>query len=221
MTANLEEKVKTYYDQFYAEKKEWLPLEAYYFFRYLKPRGRLLDVACGNGYFVMNAIKYGLECYGVDISSEAIKIADKLTNGKAKFYATPAEKLPFENNFFDYVTILGSLEHFMDKEKALNEVKRVLRRDGQVLITVPNANFWGYKITGKKGTEQQDAIETLYSLEGWKELLEKNGLKVLQVDDDNSILWKFKGLKKLGLKTIWKIVPFKYTYQFMFLCKKA
>lgn len=73
--------------------------------------GRLLDVACGTGMLLTKAREKGLECYGIDISEEAIR----QTSGKCEAtleIKDVNEGLPFPGEFFDYITCVESLEHF-------------------------------------------------------------------------------------------------------------
>lgn len=77
---------------------------------------------------------------GVDLSEKAITVC-KTALLQGDFYSTPAEDLPFEENRFDVVTCLGSLEHFVDPGKALKEMVRVAKNDAIFLLLVPNADF--------------------------------------------------------------------------------
>src|SRR3989344_1333289 len=109
-----------------------------------KKYGKLLDVACGNGNFVAHAEKF-FDCYGVDISKEAIKKAKERTE-KSIFKIATAEKLNFKKEYFDVVTCLGSMEHFVNIDKSLKEMKRVLKDDGVAILHVPNSKYLVHKI---------------------------------------------------------------------------
>ncbi|RLG93988.1 hypothetical protein DRO29_07040 [Candidatus Bathyarchaeota archaeon] len=74
---------------------------------------RLLDIGCGDGtlgYFAKNKYK---EVYGVDISEEALKIAEKRGIIVEKVNLNE-EKLPFKNEYFDAVTCLDVIEHVFE-----------------------------------------------------------------------------------------------------------
>jgi ubiquinone/menaquinone biosynthesis C-methylase UbiE len=79
---------------------------------------QILDVACGTGEWLMACNQLGAAPNGIDLSVKAIAVC-KATFRMGKFYSTPAESLPFEDNQFDVVTCLGALEHFVDPKKAL------------------------------------------------------------------------------------------------------
>jgi methionine biosynthesis protein MetW len=106
----------------------------------LLPGGeRLLDIGCWNGAFleqVRSAGRYR-ELYGVDIVPAAVEA----TNAKgfpAQVVDLNGELLPFPDQCFDTVTILGVLEHVFDPYTVIREIYRVLRPGGTMLIDVPN-----------------------------------------------------------------------------------
>lgn len=104
---------------------------------------KILEIGCGNGELSVWFAKKGADVYGVDISDESIKIAEKRTsenhtNGQTHFFACPAEHVPFENDFFDMVFINVSLHH-LEIEAGLNEFKRVLKSGGRLVAIEPLA----------------------------------------------------------------------------------
>lgn len=102
--------------------------------------GTVLDVACGGGYLLMEAERAGLEAHGIDIAQAAIDRA-KTFAPKSILVRGDAEALPYADASFDVVTCLGSLEHFLDPPKALEEMRRVLKPDGRAVVVVPNQWF--------------------------------------------------------------------------------
>jgi ubiquinone/menaquinone biosynthesis C-methylase UbiE len=113
---------------------------------------RLLDVGCGNGYFMFMAKDKFKECYGVDISSVRIQQAKKRSkerpNGDSfHFYEYDIDKgLPFSNSFFDAVSCLAVLEHVFNPPKVLEEIHRVLKPGGTLIVHVPNIAWIPYRI---------------------------------------------------------------------------
>lgn len=95
---------------------------------------RILEIGCGNGQR-LSWIKreFGNECYGIDPSSEAIKIAKN--NGVEASVGT-ADSLPFEDSFFDLV-IFGFCLYLCDREdlfKIAAEANRVLKQQSWIMI---------------------------------------------------------------------------------------
>ena len=226
-------KIKQWYNKRHQQLGEnaWRPYRAYFLiFEYfsVKPGRKLLDIGCGTGYFLKLAHKKGLDTYGVDISEEGIKIAKRISPNSNITLAS-GENLPFPDNYFDYITCLGALEHFLDMEKGIKEMVRVAKPEARFCIIVPNKNFIYWKLTRKKGTEQQEINEQLLSLNEWKNLFEKGGLKIEKIYQDKWHMYKiniFNSLnplsiiKSLILKLTWMVLPLYYTYQFVFICKK-
>ena len=76
-----------------------------------------------------------------DLSKEAVKLASE--KGIHAFHIDiDNEALPFENNFFDAVYCGEIIEHVFDPDHLLDEVKRVLKRNGNCIITTPNLAGW-------------------------------------------------------------------------------
>ena len=97
---------------------------------------RVLDVGCGTGEWLTVTAALGAEPAGIDISRVAIKICRQALP-KADLHCGPAENLPFQNGYFDFVSCFGSLEHFMNPERTLREIARVSKRNATVLFWFP------------------------------------------------------------------------------------
>src|SRR2546423_7069937 len=133
------------------------------------PGSRLLDVSCGIGSLLTAALARGIDAVGVDLSDAAIRIA-KRTVPTADVAVGAGETLAFKSGTFDYVTCLGSLEHFLDMGRGLEEMQRVAKPAARFCIMVPNQDFIGWKVLGHQGTAQQDINEHLLNLHAWRAL---------------------------------------------------
>lgn len=142
----MKKRIKTLYDLKLSYEKLWSErdfIENTQYYRWIvnllrsKEGQKILDVGCGGGYLLKNAEKKKLICYGLDIAQKAIDIAKKRCK-KSRFKQGTAESLPYQDRFFDFVVCLGSLEHFLQPEKALLEMNRVLKDNGVMCIVVPN-----------------------------------------------------------------------------------
>jgi ubiquinone/menaquinone biosynthesis C-methylase UbiE len=99
---------------------------------------RILDVACGTGKSTEPLIKEGIEVFGVDVDPLMIEEAKKqaqLKNVNISYSVADVEYLPFEDGYFDAVTV-GTAFHWFANKTALDEIKRVLRKNGILFI------FW-------------------------------------------------------------------------------
>ena len=102
---------------------------------------RILDVGCGTGANLKMLAAHG-RAEGIDISPQAIEFCHERGLESVKLGAI--EHLPYENDSFELVTALDVVEHLDDDVKGLREMRRVLRRDGRLLLFVPAFMFlWG------------------------------------------------------------------------------
>src|SRR5215510_8503610 len=105
------------------------------------PNPRILDVGCGTGANLKMLAAHG-HAEGVDISEQAVEFCRERGLESVKLGA--AEELPYENDSFDLVTALDVVEHLDADVAGLREMRRVLRRDGRLLLFVPAFMFlWG------------------------------------------------------------------------------
>ncbi len=105
---------------------------------------RVLDVACGEGYGSKLLKSWGAESVvGVDISESALQVANsKFAEEGITFLHHSAEELPFESNSFDVVVSFETIEHLEHPEKFLEEISRVVKFNGTVLISCPNDSYY-------------------------------------------------------------------------------
>lgn len=103
----------------------------------------ILDVGCANGYYTKLYAKKCKRIIGIDSNHELIKRA-KEENPKIEFIEADAEKIPFEDEEFDIIIMSDVLEHVKSEELALNEVYRVLKKNGKLIITVPNRGLFDF-----------------------------------------------------------------------------
>jgi len=120
--------------------------------KYIAGGKRLLDIGCGDGYFIKRLkIK---ERYGLDKL-----LGDEVT-----------DKLNFPNAFFDYVTMLAVIEHIEEPSLLFREIHRVLKPNGKFIFTTPKkqAEFL-FRLYAKDIDEEH---ESYFDLEKVKKLAE-------------------------------------------------
>jgi len=100
---------------------------------------RLLDVGCGNGYFLkrVQGQKRFKQLYGCDV------IRDLVIEGIA-YQTANIQALPFPDKYFDVVVCNHTLEHVRDCKRAVDELKRVTKN--LLIITVPCQKFFRYTL---------------------------------------------------------------------------
>ncbi len=101
---------------------------------------RVLDVACGEGYGSALLADVAEAVDGVDIAVEAVSSARSTygTRANLRFHEASATRLPFANASFDLVISFETVEHLLEQEQMLEELRRVLRPDGILVISSPN-----------------------------------------------------------------------------------
>jgi|SRR5579864_2425583 len=99
--------------------------------------GTLLDVGCGNGYFLKRAEAKGYTVHGCDLRERPPYDGCAYTQGNA-------EALKFPDKSFDIVTCNHTIEHVRDLKSTLAELKRIARK--QVVITTPCQRYFYYTL---------------------------------------------------------------------------
>ena len=127
--------IMEWYNQVYWNQEsssDFRPYKTYNsFINYLEvPPGRtLFDVGVGDGRLLKVACERDIIDFGVDFSESAIVQATTFAPN-AHLAVANGERLPFTYSSFDYLTCLGSLEHFFDIETGLDEMVRVCKNRG-------------------------------------------------------------------------------------------
>ena len=104
----------------------------------------ILDIATGTADFAISAAKYtDANITGIDISDRMINIGEKKINKKnlknrIKLSIADSENLPFDKSSFDAITAGFGVRNFENLEKGLNEIYRVIKKDGFVVILEPS-----------------------------------------------------------------------------------
>jgi 2-polyprenyl-3-methyl-5-hydroxy-6-metoxy-1,4-benzoquinol methylase len=105
---------------------------------------KILDLGCGTGMLAKKLEKMG-KVYGLDNSTEAVKLAQKRGLKKILRYNLEVTPFPFKKNQFNIILALDVFEHLQFPEKTLFEIKRILKPNGLLICTVPSYQFlWSY-----------------------------------------------------------------------------
>lgn len=135
----------------------------------IKKGERALDLGCGQGFFAREVAIQGANVSAIDISPELIKIAEDKQqknskdqkNNVAYAVASADETFPFEDNYFEKIFCVLSLQNMKDAETFFSESARVLKKDGKIVLVLNHPAFrvpkgkgggseWGFEETKDK-----------------------------------------------------------------------
>lgn len=99
------------------------------------PKGKVLDIGCGTGEYLKLLKEHGWDICGIDVNPDAITQAKKR---RVKAFCGELHEAEFPSGFFDLIVMKHSLEHLYDPVRVLEEVYRILKKSGRIMIEVPN-----------------------------------------------------------------------------------
>ena len=103
--------------------------------RGLAPGARVLDVGCGRGVHLRGLLDAGLEVHGFEISEEAVRGIDPRVRVRT---AADLRDVGYPDSWFDEVILWHVLEHLRDPLGTLDEIRRLLRPGGRLVVAVPH-----------------------------------------------------------------------------------
>ena len=118
----------------YTQIGKWLPTH-----ENGKPGGRILELGCGPGRYVALLASLGYDVVGVDPYTYTLWDDIRQCRNVEFIDGIKAEKLPFEDASFDHVACISALLYFDDPQKALSEIRRVLRPGGRLYVRTVNS----------------------------------------------------------------------------------
>ena len=214
---------------------------------------KILEAGCGIGRWIIPLAKKENDVTGIEIEEEAINIIRNNYDVKnINLVRGDIFDMPFNDEEFDLVISLGVLEHFEKKEvlqAAILEHKRVLKKNGHFLITVPYFSLIRLlfhlpfiklvSFVRKLKKTKEYFTEYRYSKKEFRKILEENNLEIIDIIYDELLppynfgfmdfpirkLFKSKNyqLNKFGkifFNFFWKFAPFVISGGIAFYCKK-
>jgi 2-polyprenyl-3-methyl-5-hydroxy-6-metoxy-1,4-benzoquinol methylase len=144
-----------------------------------KNGGRLLDVGCGNGYFLEPAHRRGWEIFGTETSEYCVNYCKEEFG--ISIQSGEIFKANFPSDYFDIITIWHTLEHVRNPLDYLLEFNRILKNDGLLFILVPNVRFLLNHLKGWSWIAKSEIMEHLYffSTDSLEYMLQKSHFKAI------------------------------------------
>lgn len=128
---------------------------------------RVLDAGCGIGRGTAILARGAREAVGVDLSPAAITEARREHGESADFREADMRKLPFGEDEFDVVVCFEAITHVAEPEHALEELSRVLRPHGLLIVSAPNRESYPpgnpLQLSELSSTELGDLLESRFA----------------------------------------------------------
>jgi SAM-dependent methyltransferase len=158
--------------------------------RWRRPPGRLLDVGCGEGFFLDVAQQQSWSCDGVELSEFAA--ASAVASGVGTIFQGTLRAASFDSSSFDVVTMFDVIEHFHDPVAELAEIRRILKPNGLLYLLTPDVESSAARLMGRYWFEikppehlfyfTRSSITRLLRKAGFTGISTHSGGKVLTLD---------------------------------------
>lgn len=183
-----EEKINNLYfksDFNYNKEAEYLKKTYFnYFKKYLlKPNSKnikVLEIGCGNGFFLEELIDNGInKVYGLEPGMSSVKKARKDIVNNIKIDVLKKDNFPKES--FDVICCFHTLDHIVDINMFLKEVRNLLKKNGKIFFVVHNTDGLSVKLFGQKSPIFDIEHIYLFNPKSLENIFKKNGFNNLKV----------------------------------------
>lgn len=161
--------------------------------RFAAVRGRFLEVGCGNGFMLEEALAQGYrEVAGVEPSLEAVAQASPLVRGQIRPETFDARRFPPAS--FDVVCAFHLFDHLSAPQEFLTGARHLLRSGGALLLILHDTAAWSAKLFGERSPIFDVAHPYLYDRRTLATLLGRYGFRV----QESFAVWNSYPLQYLG-----------------------
>lgn len=164
---------------------------------YITRKERLLEIGCGNGFFLEEALRQGYqEVYGVEPSREAVAKAPETIRHNIRIEMFKGDLFP--QNFFDAICVFQTFDHVSDPAVFLRDCLALLKPGGVLLTFNHNSRSWSARILGERSPIIDIEHTYLYNTKTMRTIFERNGFTVFNV---------CATFNKISLGYLWSLVP--------------
>ena len=227
---------QTAYNDIYKDKGILLRDSFYLWIIHLlnaEPHKILMDISCGEGRLPLLAQRMGLNAIGVDFAEEGIR-KGQISSKNIEWVVGDGERLPFSDSIADYITHIGSLEHYISPGQGAREIARILRPSGRACILLPNAfgllgNIRKVWITGEIHDDGQP-LQRYGTRRTWERMLIDAGLRIENTlgygevefpRTRQDVVWYLKRPIKIIRFVVTKFIPLNLINQIVYICSKV
>ena len=149
---------------------------------FVDEREKLLEIGCGNGYFLKKAKEAGFKnVYGVEPCKDAVNQADLAV--RKNIINDVFQDGMYQEHSFDLVCVIHVFDHLMSPDEVLRTIRKILKPKGYILAMSHNVRFLLTKTLGERSPMYDIEHIYLFDKRTLSNLLHKNGFKVLYVRD--------------------------------------
>lgn len=142
--------------------------------------GKILEIGCGYGYLLKKFKDAKWDTYGIEPSPYASKVAKSVN--EINVSNNYIENSGYENNSFDVVMLFDVMEHLSDAKLMVNNINKLLKKDGLLIFGTGNINSSNAKLNGKSWSyfSTWEHI-SFFNEKSSKYLMKKNGFEMLEL----------------------------------------
>lgn len=148
----------------------------------LDPTDMLCDIGCGDGYWSKRFVKANdCQVFGIDLNLSRLVDARKgYIDSEALFLKGDIHELPYKSNSFDKIVSVCVLEHLKDDVQALGEMRRVIKENGILSMTVDSFSYPGMSEALKNHHRVNYKVVNYYSYDDLEQKLSASGFRLLE-----------------------------------------
>lgn len=179
--------------------------------------GKILDIGCGLGY-LLSGLDEDWDRYGLELSAFAAKHAGKW----GEIYVGDLDSAEYPEESFDVISIMHVIEHIDEPLKALLQIKKILKKGGDLLIATPDFDSGCARLFGDNfRLLHDDTHVSLFSSESMHRFLRDHGFDIEKVDYPYFDTEYFTEENLMRLFDTSKISPPFYGNFMTFYCRKT
>ncbi len=183
-----------------------------------KSQGAVLEIGCGQGEFLKEAIVRGYSVTGVEYSDVACSTARKVLSEVAgstdryRIEQGELENVELNPGFFDVCVMNDVIEHVRDPKRTLLRIRELLKPGGTLFLATPSLDSWSAKLMGRLWMEYKEehlsyfsnkALMSILGKCGFSDVVIKPGYKILTLD---YILQHFEKFSVPGFSALVKAI---------------
>ncbi|MBI5922464.1 MAG: class I SAM-dependent methyltransferase [Betaproteobacteria bacterium] len=155
----------------------------------------ILDIGCGSGLSLLEAIAMGATAYGIETDPNVRTIAEELD---LNIHIGSLHDVPFPDVFFDLIVLNQVIEHIPEPGKALDALRKRLRPDGRIVLAFPNRGSFWQRLSGERWINWHIPYHLHhFDAVGFKAFAHRHGYRVLTQSTITPNLWTALQLRAL------------------------